>query len=155
MVLGATTYLTANPQAVSWSVTTTAACSRELPFVSPWTDLDNQDILTSKLFRREVLRVGSSAALTDAELYAEFTVQTTSGSVLPVFSSDAAPLGKAGTAQATGAGTGAWTSPGSPAWSGKLETPSALTPIAGRLRSRVVVGAPSVSLAVDTDILAA
>ncbi len=154
-VLDRTTYLTANAAQASWRVTTTAACSRLLPFVTPWTDLDNQGVTTASTFRREILRSGSTSPYTSAEVYSEFTVQTTTGSVLPTFATDGVIPGVPGANQAAGAGTSAWTGAAGSLWSGKLETPSSLTPIAGRLRSRVVVTAASQSLFVDTDILAA
>jgi hypothetical protein len=113
----------------------------------------NHDVTTSVTPRREVLRKDSTTAFTDAEVYADFSVLVTSGSVVPTVVSDGVVVGASGTAQPTGAGTGAWTNPGGTAWSGKLETPTALTPIAGRLRSRITVTVPSQTLYACTNIL--
>lgn len=153
VVLDASVYLTAEGAGNSIRIDTTANCSAILPFQTPWTDWDNQDVTTSVTPRREVLRKDSTTAFTDAEVYADFSVLVTSGSVVPTVVSDGVVVGASGTAQPTGAGTGAWTNPGGTAWSGKLETPTALTPIAGRLRSRITVTVPSQTLYACTNIL--
>jgi hypothetical protein len=144
----ASVYLTAGPTSQSWRIATTAACSAATPFATPWTDW-YQTGTASITPRIEVLRTDSTTPLTDAQLAAEFTARVTSGSVVPSLYSDAAQPGAAGADQAAGAGTGSWTGAGGTAWSGKCEVPAVTPAAAGRLRGRLVVSAPSLTVFAD------
>ena len=149
------TYLTAGPSAQSWKIVTSTYCSELIPFETPWIDWYNTNT-SSMTPRLEVLRVGTTTAFTDAQLWGEFTVRVTSGSVAPTLYSDRAAPRTAGSSQATGAGTGSWTFAGGSAWSGKLAPASALTPnAAGRLRARAVMTAANEAVYMHQQILAA
>lgn len=146
------TYLTAGAAAQSWQITTTANCSFGTPFVTPWIDLYNTgtSAVTPEL---ELLRNnGTATAYTDAQVWGEFAVKTTSGSTQSTLYTDKQALvdwaaGTAGTTLAAGVGTGSWTiaSSNSPA-SFIVDSGAAVTPAEnGAIRARVGVGLASVS----------
>ena len=100
----------------------------------------------------EILRDGSTTAYTDAEVWADFSVQNNTGFTLSSIVNDrAAPLA-AGTAQDNGVGLSGWTGESGTAWSGKLVSPSVTPAEVGDLRARVCVGAPSLTVYVDPRI---
>jgi hypothetical protein len=144
----ATVYITAGPTSESWRIVTTALASRQLPFRTPWIDW-YQTGTVSISPRIEVLRTDSTTALTDAEVWGDFTARTTSGSVASALYSDEVEPGGAGTAQAAGVGTGSWTGAGGTAWSGKVEVAPLTPSAAGRLRGRLCVAAASATVYAD------
>jgi hypothetical protein len=147
-------YYTAGPAGQSWKITTTADCSFQTPFVTPWIGQYNAT-LSAMTPRFEILRDGSATAYTDAQVWSEWSAKTTSGSTQASFFSDRQALvdwaaGTAGAAQAAGAGLGAWTGESATAWSGKVDTGAAITPAEeGDIAGRIVVGAPSITVYAD------
>lgn len=137
---------------LSWKIVTTANCSFEHPFVTPWIDLfhDGTSAITPRL---EILRDGSATAYQDDEVWGEFGYKGTTGNVLLTFVNDRmTPRGTAAN-QAAGAGLGSWTGEGGTAWSGKVEATSSITPAeTGYIRGRVCVGEPSSTVYVDPQI---
>jgi len=145
-------YYTTGAAAQSWKVTTTANCSPETPFVTPWIAAyhSGASSITPSL---EILRDGSATAYQDDEVWSEWSAKVTSGTVLGTSYSDGMPLLGTPANQAAGAGTGAWTGENATAWSGKCDSGSALTPAeAGEILARLVVGAPSITVYLDPQI---
>lgn len=135
--------------AVCWKIVTTANCSYYTPFVSPWIEKyhSGTSAITPYL---EILRNDSTTAFNNDEVWGEFSVQATSGSVLPVFKNDRKALEASAASQANGAGLASWTGESGTAWSGKVDSGTSATPAEiGMLRARVCVGATSTTVYVD------
>lgn len=135
--------------AVCWKIVTTANCSYYTPFVSPWIEKyhSGTSAITPYL---EILRNDSTTAFNNDEVWGEFSVQATSGSVLPVFKNDRKALEASAASQANGAGLASWTGESGIAWSGKLDSGTSATPAEiGMLRARVCVGVTSTTVYVD------
>jgi len=145
-------YYTSGAAAQSWKIDTTAACSFATPFVTPWIDLYNTSTSAITPYF-EVLRDGSATAYQNDEVWAEFSVKTTSGSVLPTLGTDRmTPLGSPAD-QASGAGLGSWAGESGTAWSGKCDSGSSMTPAEnGHIRGRLIVGEPSITVYLDPQI---
>jgi hypothetical protein len=145
-------YFTTGAAQQSWKIVTTAAASAAVPFVTPPIPVfhDGTAAITPYL---EILRDGSATAYKDNEVWAEFALKTTSGTVLGTTSSDAATLLSAGANQASGAGLGSWTGESGTAWSGKCGLSGTVTPAeVGEIVARVSVGAPSATVYVDPQV---
>jgi len=135
--------------AVCWKIVTTANCSYYTPFVSPWIEKyhSGTSAITPYL---EILRNDSTTAFNNDQVWGEFSVQATSGSVLPVFKNDRKALEASAASQANGAGLASWTGESGTAWSGKVDSDTSVTPAEiGMLRARVCVGATSTTVYVD------
>lgn len=135
--------------AVCWKIVTTTNCSYYTPFVSPWIEKyhSGTSAITPYL---EILRNDSTTAFNNDEVWGEFSVQATSGSVLPVFKNDRKALEASAASQANGAGLTSWTGESGTAWSGKVDSGTSATPAEiGMLRARVYVGATSTTVYVD------
>lgn len=140
--------------AVCWKIVTTANCSYYTPFVSPWIEKyhSGTSAITPYL---EILRNDSTTAFNNDQVWGEFSVQATSGSVLPVFKNDRKALEASAASQANGAGLASWTGESGTAWSGKVDSGTSVTPAEiGMLRARVCVGATSTTVYVDPFIRA-
>lgn len=135
--------------AVCWKIVTTANCSYYTPFVSPWIEKYHSGTSTITPYL-EILRNDSITAFNDDEVWGEFSIQATSGSVLPVFKNDRKSLEASAASQANGAGLTSWTGESGTAWSGKVDSGTSATPAEiGMLRARVCVGAASATVYVD------
>lgn len=149
--------LTAGAAGMSWKITTTSICSQVWPFRTPYIDLYHDGVSTITPYLELLRNNGTASAYTDQEVWAQFSVKNTSGSVLAELKSDRASTYTAsGTAQAAGIGTGSWTiaSSNSPN-SFKCDSGSSFTPQeTGHIRARVCVAVPSISgtLYVDPQI---
>ena len=145
----ASVYVTGGTANQSWRITTTSLCSPTRLFTTPWIDWYNTG--TSAIMPTiEVLRIDSTTAYTDAQVWGEFTARVTASSVASDFFSDNSIAGASASNQATGLGTGSWTGAGGTAWSGKVDSGASLTPsAAGRLRGRVVCSVASATIYVD------
>ena len=121
----------------SWIVAGNANTSRANPYVSPWITKYNEatSAVTPYL---EVLRDGSTTAYKDTEVWAEFSVKTTSGyTIATIDRTDFGGHISAGTNQTTGGAT--WTGATTP-WMGKLSPSGTLTPAEiGHIQARVSV----------------
>lgn len=148
VVLDRNTYFTAGVAGLSWKITTTSAASVVWPFRTPWIDLYNTGTSAITPYLEVLRNNGSAAAYKDNEVWSQFSVKNTSGSVLATLKSDReASFGGSGTAQAAGAGTGSWTiaSSSSP-YSLKCDSGSSVTPAeSGEIRARLVVSVPSIA----------
>lgn len=145
-------YFTAGAAQQSWKIVTSANAGREFPFVTPPIPVfhDGTSAITPYM---EILRDGSTTAYKDNEVWAEFALKTTSGTVLGTASSDAATLLTAGASQANGAGLGSWTGESGTAWSGKCGLGASVTPAeTGEIVARVSVGAASATVYVDPQV---
>lgn len=149
-------YVTAGAAAASWKIVTTSLANRQQPFRTPYIDLYNTgtSAITPYL---EIARDGSTTAYKDHQVWAEFSVKTTTGSTVSTTSSDRAALtsylGSSGSDQAAGSGTGSWTGLSGTAWSGKCGLGSSVTPAEiGYMRARVLVSAASTTIYVDPQI---
>lgn len=131
------TTITYNGEAFSWKIDAAAGATRAAPFVMPWMwgQIATGASVTPKI---EILRDGSTTALTDAEVWCERGAQVTSGSPLKTFVSTEAAYTSSGSNIATGAGTGSWAGEAGSAWSGKLAQ-AACTPEGDELMMRVCV----------------
>lgn len=153
LTLNSTIRYTGSPAGVSWQIVTTPACDERSPFVTPWitTYVDPAATVTPRF---EILRDGSTAAYTNAQVWGEWTAKTTPGFTLATRYSDrvALPFG-APANQDPGAGLSAWEGESGSAWSGKLEPTSALALAeVGQLSGRVYVAATSATVYVDPAI---
>lgn len=146
-------YVTADAEALSWKITTTANCSLSKPYCSPWIRKYNLDVSTAIQPWFEVVRDGSATAYDDDEAWGVFAYKGTSGSTQATIVDDRMAVLGTPAAQATGTGTGNWTGEGGTAWSGKLQAPSSFTPAEiGDLRARVCLGVASSTLYVSPRI---
>jgi hypothetical protein len=147
-------YFTTGAAAQSWKITTTAQAGASSPFVTP--PIAYYNSATSAITPYiEVLRDGSATAYTNAEVWAEFGVKTTSGSTLASFANDWAGVGASGSAQADGAGLGSWTGESGTAKSFKCDSGASVTPAeVGDISGRIYVAVASISgtLYVDPQI---
>lgn len=137
----------------SWKIVTTSAASFYTPYRSPWFDKYHSGTSAITPYF-EILRDGSATAFNDDEVWGEFSIQATTGSVLPVFKNDRmTPLGTPA-AQTTSSKTASdWTGENATAWFGKIAAPSATTPAeVGYLRARCVVGKASETVYLDPTI---
>lgn len=118
--------ITYNGEAFSWKVDASSAATRANPFVLPWMwgEIATGASVTPKI---EIVRDGSTTALTDAEVWSIRGAQVTSGSPLKTFISNEAAYTSSGTNIPTGAGAGSWAGESGTAWFGKL-THAACTP---------------------------
>lgn len=145
-------YFTAGAAGQSWKIVTSAACSYNTPFVTPWIRPYNTgtSAITPYL---EILRDGSTTAYQDDEVWAEFMAKITSGTTLASLSTDRMAVAGTPANQAAGAGLGSWTGESGTAWSGKIDSGSSITPAeVGHIRARVAVGEPSITVYVDPQI---
>jgi hypothetical protein len=137
----------------SWKIVTSAAATRNAPYVSPWVDVyhDGTSAITPYL---EILRDGSATAFTDAEVWCEFSYQGTSGSTKGTSVHDrAAPRATPANQTASSLGASDWTGENATAWFGKLSPLASFTPAEiGHIRARVCVGAASATVYVDPRI---
>ena len=143
-------YETASPAAQSWQINTTANCSFGTPFVTPWIDQWNTT-LTSINPGIEILRIDSTSAYTNKDVWGEFTAKVTTGTTDSTLYSSRQALvdwaaGTAGTAIPTGTGTANWTGAGATPWSGKVSAGSLTPAYAGSLLGRIAVAAPSATI---------
>jgi len=131
------TTITYNGESFSWKIDASSSASRACPFVLPWMwgQIATGASVTPKI---EILRDGSTTALTDAEVWSERGAQVTSGSPLKTFIRNEAAYTSSGSNIATGAGTGSWAGESGTAWSGKL-THAACTPEGDELIMRICV----------------
>lgn len=137
----------------SWKIVTTSAATYYTPYRSPW--FDKYHSATSAITPYfEILRDGSSTAYNDDEVWGEFSVQATSGSVLPVLKNDRmTPLGTPAAQTTSSKAASDWTGENATAWFGKIAAPSATTPAeVGYLRARCVVGKASTTVYLDPTI---
>lgn len=133
----------------SWKITGVNG-SWATPYRSPWITRHNEAV-ASVTPRIEILRDGSASAYTDREVWGEWMVKATAGSVLPTFSSDrCGDLTAAANQAASALGASDWAGEGGTAWFGKL-SPAAVTPAEiGDIMGRVcVAGANTVYVNVD------
>lgn len=145
-------YYTSGAAQQSWKIVTTANCSYYNPFISPFIDYYNTGTAAVTPYL-EILRDGSTAAYQNDEVWAEYFVKITSGSVATTPYSDRMPLLSTPANQSAGIGIAAWTGKQATAWSGKIDSGSAVTPAeSGHIRGRVVVGEPSITVYVDPQI---
>lgn len=138
---------------LSWKITTTANASYASPFITPWISSEHSgtSAITPYL---ECLRSGSTAAFTDAEVWAETSAKVTAGSTRSTLYSDRVAPRTTAANQASSSKTAAdWTGEhASSNWFGKLGQ-SSLTPAeSGFLRMRVCMGVASQTLYVDPQI---
>lgn len=136
----------------SWKIVTTAYASRQNPFQTPWVSKyhSGTSAITPSF---EILRDGSASAYTDAQVWGEWSVKATAGSVKASIYNDRVSIGATGSAQATGVGLAGWTGESATAWSGKLAPESSITPAeVGDICARVCVGVPSATVYVDPTI---
>lgn len=148
MVLDRSTYFTAGAAGLSWKISTTSATSIVWPFRTPWIDLYNTGTSAITPYLEFLRNNGSAAAYKDNQVWAQFSVKSTSGSVISTLTGDReASFGGSGTAQAAGAGTGSWTiAASSSPYSFKCDSGSSVTPAeAGAIRARIVVAVPSIA----------
>lgn len=135
---------------LSWWITTTANCSFQTPFVTPWWDYYNATLSAISPYL-EIARDGSTTAYQDDEVWVEMMYKGTTGFPITTLATDRmTPLGTPAN-QAAGAGLGSW--PGiATGWSGKL-APGSITPAeVGHIRVRVAVGEPSIEVYVDPQV---
>lgn len=135
----------------SFKVVTTANASRANPYVSPWITVHHEgtSAITPNI---ECVRSGSSTAYTNAEVWSEWMVKSTSGSTRGTFvRTDRVAVGGTAANQTTGAlGASDWTGESGTSWFGKLDPTSSFTPAElGDLCGRVVVGAASATVYYD------
>jgi hypothetical protein len=149
LTLDKTIKVTGTPADFSWRLQTTSLCGPGRPFVTPWlewTDAPNSSITP----RFEILRNGNASPWTDAEVGSEWAAPVTSDSPISTAYSDYARPGTTPATLANGAGLSAWEGESGTAWSGKVQSPSAMTPTRNTVRGRIIVTLPSVtSLYVD------
>ena len=137
-------YVTGGPSGQSWKITTTANCSFYTPFATPWIDAHNSS-LSAATRRIEILSDGSATPYTDAEVWAEFSAKTTSGTTLASFYGDRKGVLASAADQAAGAGLSSWSGESGTAWSGKCDSGVAITATSvGGISGRICVGLPSV-----------
>lgn len=145
-------YYTDGAAGQSWKITTTAKCSPETPFVTPWIARDNSS-LSAVTAWMEILKDGSATAYKDNEVGADWSIKATSGTVLGVSYSDFMPLLGTPADQAAGAGTGYWTGENATSWSGKCDSGAAFTPAeVGEILGRLLVGVASSIIYLDPQI---
>lgn len=137
-------------EGVVWKIAASTNASIHTPYVSPWIDRyykgDGTTAITPSL---EILRNDSATALTDAQVWGEWSFQAAIGPQSSFVNDGMALLGSAAV-QDAGSGLANWTGASATAWSGKLVSPS-ITPAnyAGYIRARVCVGYQTGSLYVD------
>lgn len=137
---------------VSWRIITSSNASFYTPFVTPWIEKYHAGSSAITPFV-EILNNASTAALQDNQVWAEFGYQGTSGSTQASFVSDSMALLGTPANQDAGVGLAGWTGESGTAWSGKLVSPSAITPAEiGTLKARICVGAASTTVFVDPTI---
>lgn len=137
----------------SWKIVTTSAASFYTPYRSPWFDKYHSGTSAITPYF-EILRDGSATAFNDDEVWGEFSIQATTGSVLPVFKDDRmTPLGTPAAQTNSSKTASDWTGENATAWFGKIAAPSATTPAeVGYLRARCVVGKASTTVYLDPTI---
>lgn len=137
----------------SWKIVTTSAASFYTPYRSPWFDKYHSGTSAITPYF-EILRDGSATAFNDDEVWGEFSIQATTGSVLPVFKDDhMTPLGTPAAQTNSSKTASDWTGENATAWFGKIAAPSATTPAeVGYLRARCVVGKASTTVYLDPTI---
>ncbi len=138
---------------MSWKIVTTSAASFYTPYRSPWFDKYHSGTSAITPYF-EILRDGSATAFNDDEVWGEFSIQATTGSVLPVFKDDhMTPLGTPAAQTNSSKTASDWTGENATAWFGKIAAPSATTPAeVGYLRARCVVGKASTTVYLDPTI---
>jgi hypothetical protein len=137
---------------VAWRIITTSNADFYTPFVTPWIEKYHAGMSAITPFI-EILNNASTSALQDDEIWAEFGAQATSGSTQASYTGDRMTLLGSPDNQDAGIGLSGWTGESGTAWSGKLVSPSALTPAEiGTLKARVFVGEPSITVFVDPTI---
>ncbi len=142
-------FLTAGPAAVSWKIVTTANANYNAPFVTPSISLYNTDLSAITPYF-EVLRDGSTTALTDEDIWPEYFAKTTSGTPMASYYASRMPLLGTPANHAAGAGAGAWTGEGGTVWSGIITSGAAFTPAeVGDITGRICVGIPSTTIFVE------
>jgi hypothetical protein len=143
-------YVTADAEALSWKIVSTAAASFYTPYDSPWIDKDNSDVSTAITPYIEILRDGSATAFQDDEVWGEWSYKGTSGTVNATLVNDRMTVLGSPENQDAGVGTGSWTGENATAWSGKSVATASFTPAeVGHIRGRIVVGEPSTTVYVS------
>ncbi len=129
------TSITYNGEPFSWKIDASSLATRACPFVLPWMwgEIATGASVTPKI---EILRDGSTTALTDAQVWCERGAAVTAGSPIKTFVSTEGAYTSSGTNIPTGAGLGSWAGESGTAWSGKLEPP-ACTPEGDELQMRI------------------
>lgn len=137
----------------SWKIVTNSGASFYTPYRSPWFDKYHSGTSAITPYF-EILRDGSATAFNDDEVWGEFSIQATTGSVLPVFKDDRmTPLGTPAAQTNSSKTASDWTGENATAWFGKIAAPSATTPAeVGYLRARCVVGKASTTVYLDPTI---
>lgn len=146
-VIDTSIYVTADSEALSWKVASSANANFYKPYRSPWIDRYNADVATSIQPYIEILRDGSTTAYQDDEVWAEFTAKQTSGFPISTLLTGRMTHFGAPSNHSAGTGTGNWTGESGSAWSGKLQAPSSFTPAEiGHIRGRICIGEPSTTV---------
>lgn len=135
-----------------WKIVTTADAHPYGPFITPWFG-QYHDETSAVTLSIEILRDGSSTPFNNIQVWGEWAYKGNSGSPLASFVSDRRAVIGSNSDQDNGIGTSNWTGEGGTAWSGKLQTPSTVTPAEiGDIRARVCVGLASTTVYVDPTV---
>jgi len=146
-------YVTADAEALSWKIVTSANALLSAPYCTPWIRKYNDDVSTAIQPWLEILRDGSATAYDDDEVWGVWSYKGTTGSTQATIVDDRMVVLGTPAAQAAGTGTGNWTGENATAWSGKVQAPASFTPAEiGDIRARICVGLASATVYVSPRI---
>jgi hypothetical protein len=111
------------------------------PYLSPWISrfVKPADVGVAITPKLEILRDGSTTPYTDAEVFSDWLVNTSTGFTNSTFYSDQKSPLVAAANQTAGIGLASWTGEGANAWSGQLDVGSKTPAEIGYIQARIGV----------------